>query len=277
MRNLLRLFVKYSHVFLFLALEVVAFALLVSNNNYHEASFINASSGAIGSFYEWRTNVTDYLHLSEDNEALAAENARLRNEHSDAFIQRVRDNSTTVNDTIFIQKYEYQQARVVNNSTHLLQNNITIDKGALDGIAIDMGVIGPDGIVGFVTHVSDNFSIVASVLNTQKFNAPARTKRSNNSGVIIWQGYDPTEITMKDVPRYAELAVGDTIVTSSASGRFPENIPVGVILEVNAVPGNDYQTARVRPLTDFDRLSHVYVINNLLRKEQLQLEADAAN
>ncbi len=275
MRNLLRLTYKYSHIGLFLVLEAVALGLLIRQNNYHNYAFVNASSDVVGTLYDWRSNVTDYFSLKEQNEQLAGTNAKLMSNSEDAFLLRTYNNLKTTHDTFYIRKYDYQQARVVNNSTQLLNNNITINKGTRDGIEADMGVIGPDGIVGFVTHVSEHYAVVASVLNKKKFNVSVRTRKNHYSGIVKWKGYDPQEIVLEEVPGYAQLEAGDTIVTSGASGRFPENIPVGIIVKVEDAEKSNALFARVRTSTNFHNLYFVYVIHNLQKEEQLNLERAA--
>ena len=64
-----------------------------------------------------------------------------------------------------MRKYRFLEAKVVNNSVSDENNYITIHRGALQGVNENMAVIGPDGIVGKIISVSNNFSLAMSLLN----------------------------------------------------------------------------------------------------------------
>ena len=49
-------------------------------------------------------------------------------------------------------EYQFISAKVINSSTNKLQNYITLNKGALDGVKVDMGVISDEGVVGMTEH-----------------------------------------------------------------------------------------------------------------------------
>ena len=104
MRNLLKLFLKYYAVFLFILLEFAALFLVFQQNHYHNAVFINSASGVVGYVNEKVTNVTDYLRLKEENERLQNENLRL---------QRMLENQLSKSPA---QIDEFIDAEVVNNS-----------------------------------------------------------------------------------------------------------------------------------------------------------------
>ncbi len=78
MRNLLRFLTKNSFIFLFLFLEVIAFALLVQNNNYQNSKFFNSSNFLVGNLYTTVNNIDDYFDLKDDNQVLAEQNAKLQ-------------------------------------------------------------------------------------------------------------------------------------------------------------------------------------------------------
>jgi len=71
-----------------------------------------------------------------------------------------------------------------------------------------------------------------------------------------------------------ELNVGDTIVTSGYSSIFPEGILIGEITEFEKNSQDNFYTIKVKLSVDFKNIQNVYLIKNLLRKEQLQLEEE---
>ena len=273
MRNLVRLAVKYHAVLLFLVLQMLAFSLLFSNNYYHHTSFLNSSNAAVGSLMEVKSSVTDHFDLLDENERLAAENARLRDSLEMSWIMRIRGNSVLVDDTIYHQQYYYHYAHVINRTINKQHNYFTLDKGSLDSIEVDMGVIGPNGIVGFVQNVSANYSTVVLAIH-RTFETSVQLKGTDQAGILKWKGAHAQNATFSDIPQHAVVTVGDTVVTTASSGKYPENLPIGVVLDVQQEEGGDYQFATVRLFTDFSSIQNVYVIDNIFRKEQKQLEEE---
>ncbi len=53
---------------------------------------------------------------------------------------------------------------------------------------------------------------------------------------------------------------------------FPRGIPIGAIVDYEVVPGNNSYTIKIKFAEDYSNLSHVYIVSNLLRSEQLELE-----
>ena len=54
---------------------------------------------------------------------------------------------------------------------------------------------------------------------------------------------------------------------------FPEGVPVGYVVEAEPLSGSGFYKVKIRLATDFNKLDHVYVINNRFREEQEELMA----
>ncbi len=270
MRNFFLLIRKYNFFIVFLLLEVVSGILLVRNSTYQRAAVISTSNELVGKVYTAYSNVTDYLVLGETNRILSAENARLRRADSVSFYDpsfRV----LRVNDTIGLQQYEYISARVVNNSVSRVNNYITLDKGSLQGIQPEMAVMGSNGVVGIVKDVSEHFSTVISLLHSST-KISSKIKKNDYFGSSVWDGENPQIAKLLDIPSHAQVKVGDTIVTSTYSGIFPRDILVGVVSEIGT-SGESFKEIKLKLATDFQKLSYVYVIRNLLKTERDTIEA----
>ena len=126
MRNLVRLLSKYNHFFLFLLLEAGALLLLVNHNDYQRSSFMHSAGGLSGGLFEWWNGMEAYFSLTEENERLAAENARLRQELDNAFFVKLRNGTREHRDTVLQQHYRYVEAEVINRTTTHQNNFFTI-------------------------------------------------------------------------------------------------------------------------------------------------------
>jgi rod shape-determining protein MreC len=275
MRNLAAFLTKNFYILFFILLECAAVWMLVSNNSYQRAGFVNSSNVVVGSIYETWSGVTDYLSLKHANELLAEENAALRNQlkasQADYTVKPV-----TVTDSVFRQKYLYIPARVVNNSTNRRNNYITLNRGASQGVRRLMGVICGEGVVGIVQEVSDNFCTVRSVLH-QNLNVPSMIKKYGENSIVTWDGEDNAIGKMDRVPSQLKVVKGDTVITSTYSSIFPPGIMVGRVEEVIPLAGITFNNLRVRYSTPFSKLSYVYIVNNLMQQEQDSLEKETLN
>ena len=82
--------------------------------------------------------------------------------------------------------------------------------------------------------------------------------------------------TIQDIDNSKPGINSDTIITGGKSAIFPEGIPVGVIKDFR-FSNNKYEQIHVQLFNDMSAIGHVQVIQNLLKKEQVELELNNAN
>ena len=269
MGNLLRFFIKFHHIFLFLLLEVIGITLLVNFNSYHGARFSALRHSVLGSISRRVTNLTDYFSLREENRALIDENNKLYNLLRNAY--RVNSiESIILDDSSYLKQFDFISARVINNSSNKKYNYITIDRGSNDSIEVDDGVFSVDGLVGKIYAVSPHFSTILPIINT-KFRVPALINNTSFYGPLRWSGKG-NKAFLADIPHHARIKKGDSIVTSQHSSFFPEGIPIGKITDFKKRGGNFYEID-VELFTDFYNISTVQVVKNRLKEERLLLES----
>lgn len=276
MRNVFLFIRRHFNFLFFLVLQIIALSFLFRYNKFHEAAFLNVSGALTGRINEKYNNIEYYFQLKKTNESLIRENLSLRqqlkeNYESPDSARRLIFDTIKVDSGRSVLKYRIMEAKVVSNTTASQTNYLTIHRGFAQGIRPNMGVTGPQGIVGSVVNVSENFSIVMSLLHRQ-FKVVAKLKNGNETGTIEWDGLSPIFITLKNIPRSARVSKGDTVLTTQTSSLFPANLMVGTVYEI--VPDNtsNFYTLKVRPATNFSNIEYVYVIDNLQYDEQKRLE-----
>lgn len=268
MKSLLNFLYKYNHLLLFVIIELLCFSFIVKYNNYHRVVFLNSSNTISGFIFEKSSIIKNYFNLQTINDKLASENARLRNQlrqikESDIFLKSVVPIDSSITRAI--------PARVINNSVNKHDNYITLNKGFKDGVRPDMGVISSDGIVGVVVNVSRNYSTVLSVLN-ERWSVNAKLLKSNNFGTLKWDGNNPRQAILSEIPYHVEVNEGDTIVTSGFSTIFPEGINIGTATLIEYNSGDNFKKIWVQLSVDFSNVNYVEVIESKIFKERLDLE-----
>lgn len=271
MLNLWR-FISRFNAFFWLAIYFsISIILLVRNNDFQRASTFNTSNQIIGSIYQRVNGIEKYLHLSEVNDSLAHENVALRNQLKSSFYN---DSVTSrkVKDTVNHVQYEYMVAEVVNKSITARNNYITINRGAKQGIKKGMGVIGPDGVVGIVWNVSENFASIQSILH-EDTRITSSIEGTPYFGPLVWNGKDPNIVTLTDIPNQLQLKRNAKVVTSGYGVIFPKGIVIGRVLQSGIKGGGSFLDISVKLATNFYALQYVYVIKNNMQQEQETLES----
>lgn len=261
---------RYRSFLLFVAIELLCGWMIVTYNQYQGTAFFNTSNYYAGELLSMRNGVVSYFHLQKVNTQLAHQNALLLDS-----LMALKANKEYKNDTcsdfLRLNQFEFISARVVKNTTRYPENFITLDKGTLDGVERDMGVIGPDGLVGKVKTVSKHFSTVISMLHSG-MNIASKIKGKNIDATVVWDGIDPTEGKVLHVIRHHKISKGDTLITSEYNAIFPKGVMIGTIKDFELHRGSSDYDINLNFSSDFTSLSYVYVIKNKLRTERDSLE-----
>lgn len=263
MYNLLRFIQKHHFVILFLVLEVLCVVMLTMSQSYHRQKRINTTNDMVGRIYETGTHVGDYFRLGKINRELAEENAMLRRQLA-VVTDTTQGYQQVVNaDTV----YNFIPARVVNSTVNRPNNYILIDKGRADGIEKDMGVVSPEGIVGIVTDVSPHYASVMSLLHSYSIISVRLKNNDDQLTTLRWETANYRYGMVDGIPTHLHPQAGDTVVTSSYSYIFPENLMAGTIVELVPSPSGTLNKAKIKYATDFASLKTVYVIQHTNKAE----------
>jgi len=163
-------------------------------------------------------------------------------------------------------------AKVINSTYTKVENFITLNKGTIGGLKPNMAVTSTKGLVGIITSVSDNFSIVLPIINPRSWFS-VQVKHKHYFGILKWDGKNFNIAQITEVANHAELIVGDTIETRE-SDIFPEGIPVGRIISSDFVEGSNFLDISVELFVDFTNIYYVYAIENMMKFEQDSLELE---
>lgn len=292
MQSFIQFLLRFHAVFLFLALEGVCMVLYLRSAEYPNAVVLHSANALSGSTYQRISGWKQYNRLGHHNDSLNAYNARLRN-LLEGSVQFDTLAEACVEDSLWRQVYTYIPVRVIKNSVVGRNNFITLDRGSLDGLRKDMGVVTEQGIAGVVVATSDHFAVAMSVLHG-KFTASAAlhpspspenlaearvtgipVDRSPILGRLRWDGRSPRNAVLTDIPSHIEAHPGDTVRTTGFGGLFPAGWPIGRIDRIRGEGGTHFLELDVLLDQDMARLRHAYVVNYLFREERLELEQNA--
>ena len=248
-------FIKRIYVFvIFLFLESMALLHYATSTPYTEAKILARTTAAGAAISGAISDVGHFFSLPAQNRELTARIAELS-----AVLGDVEQEVSVTVDSVD-HHFKYHAARVVSMTTNRPQNHIVLDRGSLDGISKDMGVVTPNNeLVGYVLSCTEHYSIVQSMLNTQ-FNTGGCLVDNGNVCVIGWDGSSRYQVQAKDLSVYSEPQRGMAVEVRSE--RLPEGVLIGTIDEFKL---NNTQTAYSATITiaaKMGMLDNVLIVEN---------------
>ena len=160
--------------------------------------------------------------------------------------------------------YEMTGARIIGKDAGNWYDTFTINKGSSDGIEKDMNVVADNGLVGIVTQVNANSSVVRSIIDdTSNVSGMISKNRDicivNGNLTLMDSGMLNVELITKD----STVVKGDEVVTSYISNKYLPGLLIGYISEVTEDDSELTLSAKLTPAVDFQHLSNVLVIKQL--------------
>jgi len=247
MQSIINSILKNRNLIIYLILSFITFSFLYNNSSLHYNELGKISTYLSATSSKFSSSINSYFNLKKENEKLINENLQLKKIES-----KYRFNQDTLN--------SINSAKVIVNSINKSKNIIIIDKGKLDSINLEMGVISSSGVVGIVKNVTNNYASIISLLNTD-LRLNAILKNSSTIGSVTWDGLNAKILKLNDIPLSSSLKVGDTAVTGGMSFYFPKGIPIGKIINYDNSSLEGYYEIDVEVFNDFSSLSNLYILN----------------
>lgn len=151
-------------------------------------------------------------------------------------------------------------ARVIGYDSSPLFRSMILDKGSKDGVFVGMPVESTRGLVGQIYRTSDNAAMVL-LLTDNISSIPARLGDSRATGIARGGGLGGS-VTLDWVDLEEQIQVGEVVYTSGLGGRFPEDLVIGRVVDIERRESDLFQRATIQPAVDFDALEMVFVITD---------------
>lgn len=220
---------------------------------------------AIGSFLRSRSE-----ELGQIRE-LIAENETLREQVDELTIDNTRlqqDRYELINlrelYSLDAQYDEYDKigARIIAKDSGNWFYSFVINKGADDGLVVDMNVMAGSGLVGRIVDIGPNWAKVKSIIADDS-NVSAMVLSSSDNMIVTGdlKLYASGVISFEQLIDSADAVVeGDKIVTSNISDKYLPGILIGYISSIDKDANNLTKSGYITPAVDFEHLEEVLVI-----------------
>lgn len=261
-------------IVLFILLEVAALSYYARSNAYTQARLLTRSNQVVGDVQGLFTRVRTFWQLGEENRRLSERVIALEQELTAYREAEAEGRLALLADSMRTKPYFYSTARVTSSSINRTRNFVVIDRGSDQGVESDMALLSASGaMVGHIVTVSKNYAVALTILSP-RLQASGKLRHSPDYyGSIRWEGGNYRYVTMDELSKYADIHVGDEVISTGFSDYFPADIPIGVVESFELNETQTYYTVRVRLAADMSSLSDVILARNPNSQELKGLEA----
>ena len=158
-------------------------------------------------------------------------------------------------------------ARIIEVTANNWSKAFKVDKGSDDGIQKDMNVIAGGGLVGIVTEVGKNYSIIKTIIEDN--NSVSGMLIDTNETCIVEGNIEQSDsgfVKLTHFKRDITVRDGDKVVTSNISDKYLQGILIGYAKDVTPDSNNLTQSGYLVPAVDFNNLQEVLIITEMKKQ-----------
>ncbi|GIO27681.1 rod shape-determining protein MreC [Ornithinibacillus bavariensis] len=220
-------------------------------------------------------NIGDVRDTYEENEVLREKLAQYKGLIYE--VQEIKEENEELRKLLdkadSIRSYNPIHATVTARSPERWIEQVTINKGKLDGVKENMAVITADGMIGKIQRASQQTSTVQLLTGFDEFNrisaTISREKGNDIFGLIEAYDRESNSLILRIIEDSdQDLKKGELVVSSGMGGVFPAGLPIGKVKEVIPDQYGLTRTALVEPAANLYDINNVVVVDRVLSGEE---------
>ncbi|HKP11828.1 MAG TPA: rod shape-determining protein MreC [Blastocatellia bacterium] len=211
----------------------------------------SAVTGTLASYVDLRHARAENIELRDKNDQLLGELNEWRERGAE--LERLRTQLALPAHA----QYRSLAANVIARDTTNWFRRLTIDRGTLDGVKLNMPVMTAGGIVGRVISVGPNFATV-QVITDKQAGVGAMLQNSRAMGEV--RGLDGAHCELKNVSSAVTVAEGESVVTTGLDRIYPKGLLVGTVERIDQDPNAPFNKIVIKLTAPVDRLEHVLIL-----------------
>ena len=203
----------------------------------------------VASLYDY---LSELKEIHQENKSLRQENKKLLTARDKARVLEI-ENKILSNLLNYVPPPEatFVTAKVIAEEGDAFSHSIIVYVGDSTSVRRGQVAMSDSGVVGRVDRVGKGYAKIVLVTDINS-KIPVMVERTRVRGIL--SGDNTLTPKMIFIPLFAELTVGDRIVTSGVAGMFPAGLPVGKISSV------EKNNVKIKLVTDLDRLEYVKIV-----------------
>jgi rod shape-determining protein MreC len=270
LRKLLDILTAFKEYSTLAICVLISIGLLSVNDTRQIREIRSATIMVVGAVQEKIGFIPNYFSLRKENTILRERNVNLAAEVS--LLRESRLANIRLRKLLELKErsqFRYVAANIIGKNHQPLRTTVTLDVGEEDGVRYNMPIVTDAGLAGRIVATGSHYSI-GQLMQHKDFRASVMIERDRVDCILHWGGGELFQL--KNVPRTADVKVGDAVVTSGFSTIFPPGIKVGVVALAALKQNAMFQSVEVAPAADFSRLEEVFVVLHTADSSRITLE-----
>ncbi|TSA28220.1 MAG: rod shape-determining protein MreC [Ignavibacteriales bacterium] len=270
MRNFFRRLVSdYKEYLLLVVLSIISLTILAQNEKPTAKHLKTFALGNFAVVNEITNSIVSIFKRDESSDDLRNENAHLMLE-----LNRLRkyhiENEELRSMIAFkdTSNYPLIPAKIISKLVTKSQGNFIVNRGSNNEIRKGMPVINANGLIGLIMDVTENYSVVQNLYNSN-LSIAVTLQRTNVDGIL---NYDGNNLIIKDIPTTYDVQIGDIIETSDFSSLFPPSIPIGIVSKKESNILGLLHNITVEPFANISAANNLFILKIIPSKQINQLE-----
>lgn len=148
---------------------------------------------------------------------------------------------------------------ILHATSDQLTRKIVVNRGVSHGVRVGGAAVDAKGIVGQVTRVYPQTSIV-TLITDSSLQIPIMVERNGLRAIAFGNGRDNV-LEIPYLPSNVDISVGDRLATSGLDGVYPEGITVGIVKSISVAQGASFVSILCAPVGGVDYHKQVLIVN----------------
>lgn len=204
--------------------------------------------------------IHQHIRVYRANERLREDNRRLKIQAQRLAALREENNRLRqlLNEAEHLER-SVSAAQVIAESPDPFHHILTVSRGREDGVHKGQPVISADGLVGQVGTLTP-YSAQVILLTDPNSGIPVLVRNSRVRGILAGMG-SKNRLELRYVPTSAEVAAGDTLITSGLGEVYPKGLVAARVTKVVQDPRAPFSEITARPVAPVAQLEDVLLLH----------------
>ncbi len=226
------------------------------------ASAFTKISDSLGGYAEY---ITEFDRLKEENAQLKSEIAEMRERIYKA--AELEDMNEWLYEYLELKRqhtdFQFLDADIVSREAGNYMSVFTLNRGSAHGVEVNMPIVVPEGVVGYVTEVGYGWSKAVSLIETASA-IGAYIERTGQLGLIEgnFNLMEKGLCELKYLPVDADINEGDRIISSGLGSVYPRGLVIGYVEEVIPNKYSQSMSATIRPAAELNETDRVMIVTD---------------
>ena len=258
MRSLYLALLKYKDHVIFILAIALSLGILLKNDSQNIFLVRGKFSDTFSFVFTPSAWIKSMTRLQEETQLLRQKNVQLSLQLESILVDHEENKSLKKllnfkNES----SIELLAAKVLNMGISSNISSITLNVGSDDGVKDNQPVLVPDGVIGKTLVVGKSTTIVQSIYDPN-YRLSVRIYPSGSTGILRYLNSNICEI--REIQKNSEIAIGDNVVTSGFSQIYPDDLPVGKVIQLIEERGSFQKVAKIKISPNLGSVLNAFVI-----------------